>query len=136
MGADLWIALIGLLTALVGAVRWLIYVYWKQASTIEDLRSKNEKLAIERLNTSVDGMKESLLVHRTEMQKLRNDIEVLQTQLRTQKKDGEAIMESLSTYIETTKARIAQVETQVVQLGKALIMIKGGKGGGEGGQKN
>lgn len=131
MTSELWIALLGFLTTSVGGVRWLLHVYFKQAKTIEDLRSKNENLAIGSLQEAVSSLKVQIHQHRADMLRMREDLQLMQVSMTRTSKDAEVIMQSMSTYIETTKRRIEQVETQIVQLGRALILVKGGKGNGE-----
>lgn len=61
MDKEIIIAIIGFITAVAGAVRWLISVYWSQASTIEDLRNKNERRNIYDMKESIEDLKKRSL---------------------------------------------------------------------------
>lgn len=129
MNTEVWVAIFGFLTAAVGGIRWLLSVYYRQSQKIEDLRSTNESLAIQQLNLAVDGLKDSIRMYRADMLRAQEQMVKMQAGIVRNTTDGEAIMKTLAEYIETTMQRMNKMESQIIELSKRLILIKGGANG-------
>jgi len=129
MDKELWIAILTFGTAAVGAVRWLIHVYWKQAETIEDLRSRNERITISKLRDAIDDIKKEIATHNRKMTEINQAILKAQQRIEKNTTDTEALIKSVADYIETTAAKFKLMESQIVKLANDLIMVKGGVSG-------
>lgn len=129
MTAEVWVAIFGFLTAAVGGVRWLLSVYYRQNQKIEDLRSSNEHLAIQQLNLAVENMKDQIRGHRADMMRAQEQMTKMQARIASVTTDGEAIMKTLGEYIEATMARMNKMESQIIELSRRFILIKGGTNG-------
>jgi uncharacterized coiled-coil protein SlyX len=128
---ELWIALLTFLSGAAGVVRWLISVYWSQAKTIEDLRATNEKTVIKKIEDAVTSLRFDLDKHRTELLRVTTKLQDISIRVDKTSSDGEALIKSLSDYIDVTVQRIEKMESRMIELSKNLVMIKGGgKSGG------
>jgi predicted nucleic acid-binding Zn-ribbon protein len=128
MSTELWIALIGLLTTAIGSIRWLLHVYFKQSGEIEDLRLRTQRQAITSIETVVDDLKRQIIAHRYDMDKMQERLLAIQGAVAKNTGEGQVLLKSMHDYIDTTIARMGRLETQIVELSKRLIMVKGSNG--------
>jgi predicted RNase H-like nuclease (RuvC/YqgF family) len=128
MNTEVVISLLGFLTAAAGAIRWLIHVYWAQATKIEELKKTNTMQAIKVLETTVDDLRSEIRKHRLDLLRVTDEIKALTGRVASATNDVETLMKTMGDYIEITQKRIAKLESSVVELGKRMVMIKGGGG--------
>jgi len=120
------------MTAAIGAVRWLIHVYLKQAGKIEELRSKNEKANITILKDSIGDLKKELDLHRRNLKSVEDKMTVYMKKIDSNHQDQAAVIESMQLFIESTIKRIKDLESKIIDLTNGLFMIKGKNGGTKG----
>lgn len=128
MSTEVWVALFSFLTAAIGAVRWLLQVYFKQNEKIEDLRSQHERQHIGKIKDTVHALELAIEAHKRQLAKVEDRLVKLQgLAVQTNSVHEKAALDFSRTIDETFK-RFQQIETRVLQLSKDIIMIKG-KGG-------
>jgi predicted nucleic acid-binding Zn-ribbon protein len=125
LSTELWIALLTFGTAAVGAIRWLIYVYWKQAEKIEDLRSQNEKRVIIELKTALEELRKEMRQLQAEIKIVANKLLQTQGALEKSSESTRNLAGLVNTYIDTSNKRFDQFQSKIIELGQGLVMVKG-----------
>jgi predicted nucleic acid-binding Zn-ribbon protein len=128
MSTELWVAILTFGTAVVGAIRWLIHVYWRQAEQIEDLRSQNEKRNLNSLKEAIDELKKELREQRRSMADISERILKAQGSIERAAKDNKDLSVLVSQYIEKSVKRFEKIETDLIDIGKGLVLVKGSSG--------
>jgi hypothetical protein len=132
MDKETLLSILGLLTAIAGAIRWLIHVYWKQAETIEDLRHIHEKRTILVMKEAIDDLKKEINMHKISMKTMQDKMEYIHQRLDKSADETQVMIKSVNDMMDLMMQKIRVMESQVVQLAKGMVMIKN-KGGTTGG---
>lgn len=119
-------ASVAIIIATLGAViRWLLQVWFKQSKEIENLRSSVIDGSIARLDSVVTDHKKSINVLDFDIKNLKTEITKL---LSSNAKLGESwteVSQKLDRYIEDNQKRFDTIETEVKQITKDLVLVKG-----------
>lgn len=124
MDKEIILSVIGLVTAIAALVRWLISVYWSQASTIEDLRHQHEKRHLITLKETITDLKKDINMHKQAMVAMQEKVEYIYRRLDKSAGDADVVLKGLSTSIDDLLNKINLMETQVISLAKGMVMIK------------
>lgn len=130
MDKEVWIAVLTFGTASVGAIRWLIHVYWSQAEKIEDLRKIHERKNLQSMQSAIDELKKDLREQRRAMQELSDRMIKAQAAIERATQESQSASTLLSQYIDTAAKKIQALESEIIKLAKGLVMIRGGSSGG------
>lgn len=136
MSIELWIALIGLATAIIGAWRWLLEVNHKnkmkedsenadKAKELENLRAQNNKLAQSNLEIKIEHLETMINALREDVQQARLSIEKISDKV--DKNDD--IFNNIQKYMTSRDAQIKQFSSMILKINEELILIKGKKSG-------
>jgi DNA repair exonuclease SbcCD ATPase subunit len=109
-------AIAGVLGALVAIVKYLLTAYFKKANELEKTKKYWIGKAISELETAVDDHKKELRVLKAAVEE--NTMQ--QTRTRNHLTDT---AENWTKYIKTSESRISEIESRVLELGNALIMV-------------
>jgi predicted nucleic acid-binding Zn-ribbon protein len=124
MDKEIVIAIIGFITATAGAIRWLISVYWSQASTIEDLRNKNERRNIYDMKESIEDLKKEISMHKNNMRTMQDKLDYIHKRLDKTADDTSGMIKTVNDMMDVMIQKIGVMESQVIQLAKGMVMIK------------
>lgn len=114
-----------LLVALVGIIRWLMQVNFKQNKTIEDLRTETYAKAIEKLESITDNHTKIIGDFMLKIKEREAaELEIID-RLNKVQAAYEGSSQEMQHFVKDTKQRLAFTESKVVELGKDLFMIKG-----------
>lgn len=134
MDKETILAIVGLLTAVAGLIRWLISVYWAQAEKIEDLRHKNERSTIISMKDAIEDLKREINMHKSSMRTMQDKLDYIHKRLDKTADDTQVMIKSVNDMLDVMMHKIGVMESQVVQLAKGMVMIKNkATGGGSGG---
>lgn len=128
MNTELWIAILTFLSACVGGARWLIYVYWKQASTIQNLQKQSQAQYALRIEGAIADHKRVLDSHQRELIEVSDRLLKIQAQMVKTSDQTASNAKLLTEYIETSAQRFSKLETQFLAISKDLILVKGSNG--------
>ena len=125
MEASSLASIAGIIVTLGAVIRWLLQVWAKQAKEIENLRSNLVDSSISRLDNVVGEHKKSLNTLDYDIKNLKTEIAKLISSNKDMTKTWTDISEKLDRYIEDNEKRFVTIETEVTQVTKDLIMVKG-----------
>lgn len=146
---EFWVAVIGLATAIIGSVRWLMEVRYKHnerlesqrtrdAEKIEILKSENYSLFVQKIEAKLALIETALSAHKQEMAALKSEIQKSSLDMRiaaekyeeTQRK-ADRVLVALKEHVEFVDSKfrqsdsdITRIDSEIIKLGKDLIMIK------------
>jgi len=123
------VAGLGLLTAMFGAARWLIHVYWKQAETIENLRRKHDREQLRSIDDKIKDMAQDIFAHTTTMNKLEARLVHLTKRVEDSAVCSEKAFFDFASFMAASEKRTEKLESQIVQLAKGMMLIKKSNGG-------
>jgi len=132
MDKETGLAILGLLTAVAGFVRWLISVYWSQAEKIEDLRHKNERSTLLNMKESIEDLKREISMHKNTMKVMQDKLDYIHKRLDKTADNTTAMITSVNDMMDVMMQKIGVMESQVIHLAKGMVMIKN-KAGSDGG---
>lgn len=127
-----WAALFSFLTACAGCARWLIYVYWKQAREIQQLKNTAAKQFALSVDSSLTSHRLKLEAHSKELIEVSDKLLKVQAMVTKTAQENQVNTKLLMDYIETTAARFKKIETEMIQLRDGLILFKGKQNGQKG----
>ncbi len=136
MSIELWIALIGLATAVIGAWRWLLEVIHKnkmkedsdkadKAKELEHLRAQNNKLTQSNIEIKIEHIETMINALREDVQQARLSIEKISDKVNK----NDDVFNNIQKYMTSRDAQIKQFSSMILKLNDELILIKGKKNG-------
>lgn len=127
MDATLIGSILTFLTACVAGGRYLMGFYFKKVEDNEKLKFALTEKSIEALNNVVENHKVILKHHAEKLDKNGTQMtEMMGREEKTREAFGR-IAGSMKEYIDSTKARMAKIESQMIEVTTDLRIIKGSK---------
>lgn len=127
MDATSWAALFGLLGSAIAAFRWLMQVNENKNIKIEELRKENMVNVVGRLEAAVESQRKDMELSRVQMTDLKRQLGILSVQLKDSTGATNTIIKSLKDFVDRAEKQFVKHESELIRLGKELIMVKGKK---------
>ncbi len=136
MSVEIWVALIGLLTTVIGAVRWMLSVSHKnkmkqarekadQEVRVENLKERNAQLFSSSIESKLKLLESLLEGFKTELHALKKSMD----QANVGYEKFNAFIKSMDNFILDKEKRMKHVESEIIRISNDVIMIKGKKNG-------
>lgn len=102
---------------LAGLIRWLLQEYFKKAAELEDVKKAHTARLLQELEVTVDE-------HRKEIRSLGIKIESSTKAITDSDKKLQTLTEDLRKFLVNTEEKFSRIETDVIKIGRDLIMLK------------
>lgn len=100
------------------AVRSLISFAYEKKTEIEELKNDHLVKSIEELKSITHQFEESLSA-------VKDDIIRITEKMRNGQEAQKSVMDALGKFVDATNARFKSIESEIVTIGKDLIMVRG-----------
>lgn len=115
------VAIIGFLTTVFGGIRWLFGVWFKKSAENEKLKQRIYDDAIDRLNESINDLREEFKGLRNDMVEFQIDLKRVTGKYQENQQQGHKVLNALERYMSENEKRLRKIEEDQAILGKVIL---------------
>lgn len=119
----------GSIAAVIGGIRWLLKVYFKQQQEIEKLKKTQQERATDDLKETLRDFKIEVNEHRKRLLELESKIASVSVKFEENREATKRLIESIKEYVRKSEERIKKIETEIMSLGSDVKLIRTKKNG-------
>lgn len=127
-----WGTILGSIAGILGGIRWLLSVYFKQQERLEKLKDSMLAQRISELDTTVTHLKEAMQAMEKRMESVESVFNVAAKDLEENRAALGGLTSSLKSFVDESKSRLNALELQlarakVIKHGADTYIFKGEK---------